>query len=73
MNTFIFISKYVWLGASVPALLLWLSLSCAPCSGWLEHCCRLGGTAVGGGRGWAFPATRREILTKIILLSFGLR
>ena len=27
----------------------------------------------GGGRGWAFPATRREFLRKTVLLSFGLR
>ena len=49
MNTLLFISKYMWLGASVPGLLLWLSLSCAPCPGWLGHGCRLAGTVVGGG------------------------
>ena len=40
-------------GASVPALLLWLSLSCAPCSGWLGHDCGLAGTVVGGGVGFS--------------------
>ena len=30
---FVLSTKYVWWGRSFPCLLLWFSLSCAPCSG----------------------------------------
>ena len=36
---------------------------------WVAGARLLGGGNCGGGRGWAFPATRRE-MKKIVLLSF---